>query len=128
MNAGASKLLIVEGEVDALAAHWLNPDHEAWAVGGTAGLKNWNGAPGDCRPVQIVADGDSKGREAGELARAAAKTAGHRVTVDWSPIGKDLADELAVTLAERIAILEVEARVTHREATKLAWQHLLERS
>jgi hypothetical protein len=128
VNAGASKLLIVEGEVDALAARWLYPDHEARAVGGTSGLKTWNGAPGDCRPVQIVADGDSKGREAGEIARAAAKTAGHQATINWSPVGEDLADELAVTLAERIAIVESEPRVTHREATRLAWQQLLERT
>ena len=128
VNAGASKLLIMEGEVDALAARWLYPDHEARAVGGTAGLKNWNGAPGDCRPVQIVADGDSTGRRAGELARESAKTAGHQAIINWSPVGKDLADELAVTLAERIAIVEAEPRVTHREATRLGWQQLLERA
>ena len=128
VNAGAPKLIIVEGEVDALAARWLYPDHEAWAVGGTAGLKNWNGAPGDYRPVQIVADGDSTGRGAGEIARAAAKTAGHQATINWSPVGEDLANELTVTLDERIAIVESEARVTHREAMRLAWQQLLERT
>lgn len=126
VKAGASKLLLVEGEADALAAYWLFPDHEAWAVGGTGGLKNWNAASGDRRPVRIMADGDSKGREAGELARSAARASGRQVTVHWSPVGEDPADELAAALAERTAILESQPDVTRAEAIRLAWQQVLE--
>ena len=126
VNAGTPNLLLVEGEADALAAFWLYPDHEVWAVGGTGGLKSWRAPLDNNRPVRIVIDGDSKGREAGELARSAARAAGHQVIVDWCPVGHDLADELAEALAERMGILEADLKVTREEAKKLAWQQLLE--
>ena len=126
VNAGAPNLLIAEGEVDVLAARWLYPDHEAWAVGGTAGLKGWNGAPGDDRPIMIIADGDSAGRSAGEHARASSKATGHSVRVSWCRPPEDLADEFAATLRERIAILETGAEMTHAEAEAHVWQQTLE--
>ena len=67
----ASKVVIVEGEVTALAAFWLYPQADALALGGTSGVRSW--APWDERPILVCPDGDGAGDEA---ARAPARPLG----------------------------------------------------
>ena len=98
---GGDPLVIVEGEVDALASVWLHPG-EVWAAGG-------GGAPALApaildteRRVVIEADPDGPGRVA---ALKLDKALGGRAEISYNR-GGDPADEWTDTLGERAAIME----------------------
>ena len=76
-------LVIVEGEVDALASVWLHPGAEVWAAGG-------GGAPAlapaileNRRRVVIEADPDGRGRDAALKLDAAL---GGRAEISWNQV------------------------------------------
>lgn len=126
-SAGGSgaTLVLVEGEVSALAARWLHPASRIIATGGSPGLKAWRPGPGERGPFLIAADNDGAGRPAaGELADAL-ETAGHACNYMPSMAG-DPADDLADTLAERIAIMRFESGMSEADATIAAWRGMIE--
>ncbi|MCY4213093.1 MAG: toprim domain-containing protein [Gammaproteobacteria bacterium] len=89
---GGSPVVLVEGEIDALAAQWLLPGCEARACGGTAGLASGAALPTDGRPAEVWPDGDLAGDKA-------AQSLSDRARIRYLPNG-DPAD----TLAKRIRV------------------------
>ena len=119
---GGYPLVIVEGEVDALASVWLHPG-EVWAAGG-------GGAPALApaildtkRRVVIEADPDGPGRVA---ALKLDKALGGRAEISWNRCG-DPADVWTDTLGERAAIMEFDGGLPRHEAERRAWALAIER-
>ena len=115
--AGGDPLVVVEGEVDAIAAAWLYPGAEVWAaVAGAAAvlapaILNIN------RRVVIEADPDGPGRKAALTLDTAL---GGRADISWNS-GRDPADVWIDTLLERAAILEFDGGLLRHEADRRAW-------
>ena len=98
---GDDPLVVVEGEVDALASTWLYPGAEVWAAGG-GGATALAPAILTGRRVVIEADPDGPGRGA---ALKLDKALGERAEISWNR-GGDPADAWTDTLLERAAIIE----------------------
>ena len=120
---GGDPLVLVEGEVDALASMWLHPGAEVWAAGG-------GGAPAlapaileNRRRVVIEADPDGSGRDAALKLDAAL---GGRAEISWNRCG-DPADVWTGTLIERAAILESDGGLPRNESEQRAWELAIER-
>lgn len=118
----AVSVVLVEGELDALAAVWLRLDGEVACCGGTSGMTHWEPATGDDRPVLVLPDGDKAGRDAARALRARLGRA--RVSVEWRRSG-DEAEDLAVRLGERAAVIEYDGGLPREEAEQLAWKEWL---
>ena len=103
------RLILVEGEVSALAARWLYPGHRAMATGGSSGLSklSTNILPGRVTSLTIDADGDSAGERSGFVALYSVIRAcpGVRVKGVARSGGEDAADELADWIGERLALM-----------------------
>ena len=103
------RLVLVEGEVSALAARWLYPGHRAMATGGSSGLSklSTNILPGRVTSLTIDADGDSAGERSGFVALYSVIRAcpGVRVKGVARSGGEDAADELADWIGERLALM-----------------------
>ena len=103
------RLVLVEGEVSALAARWLYPGHRAMATGGSSGLAriSTNGLPRGISAITVDGDGDSAGDRSGFIALYSVIRAcpGIRVKGIARSGGADAADELAEWVGERVAIV-----------------------
>ena len=120
---GGDPLVIVEGEVDALASVWLHPGAEVWAAGG-------GGAPAlapaileNRRRVVIEADPDGRGRDAALKLDAAL---GGRAEISWNQ-GGDPADVWTETFGEQAANLEFDGGLSRNESEQRAWALAIER-
>ena len=120
---GGDPLVIVEGEVDALASVWLYPSAEVWAAGGGAGAALAPAILDTERRVVIEADPDGPGRNA---ALKLDKALGGRAEISWNS-GGDPADVWTGTLIERAAILEFDGGLPRHEAERRAWALAIER-
>ena len=98
---GGSPVVVVEGEVDALAASWMHgPEAECVAAGGTAGLAAWRPTADDDREIVLESDDDPAGAVAVIDAKEALRAMGCSVEVRWRGPGEgDVADELAKRVA-----------------------------
>ena len=122
-------LVLVEGEVNALAAAWLHAGAKVHATGGTSGLAALN--LGSALDIVIECDGDLNGEKA---ARRLRQQYPNRVKVQWRKKG-DIADDLQVLLMEswqeRAAIIETDGGKSRTEAEQLAqlltWETFLTR-
>lgn len=96
-SRGGSPLVVAEGELDALAASWLHgPEAECLALGGTAGLTNWQPDANDTRPVVLECDGDVPGVVAAIRIERQLQRMGRNISVRWRKPGEgDAADGLA---------------------------------
>ena len=103
------RLVVVEGEVSALAARWLYPGHRAMATGGSSGLSriSTNILPSGVSVLTIDEDGDPAGVRSGFVALYSVIRAcpGVRVTGVARSGGEDAADELADWIGERLALM-----------------------
>ena len=120
---GGDPLVIVEGEVDALASMWLYPGAEVWAAGGGAGAVLAPAILDTKRRVVIEADPDGPGRVA---ALKLDKALGGRAEISWNR-GGDPADVWTGTLIERAAILEFNGGLSRNESEQRAWALAIER-
>ena len=119
---GGKPLVIVEGEVDALASMWLYPGAEVWAAGG-GGATALAPAILTGRRVVIEADPDGPGRDA---ALKLDKALGGRAEISWNS-GGDPADVWTETLIQRAAILEFDGGLSRNESEQRAWMLAIER-
>ena len=119
---GDPPLVIVEGEVDALASTWLYPGAEVWAAGG-GGATALAPAILTGRRVVIEADPDGPGRGA---ALKLDKALGERAEISWNR-GGDPADAWTDTLLERAAIIEFDGGLSRNESEQRAWALAIER-
>ena len=119
---GGDQLVVVEGEVDALAAAWLYPGAEVWAAGG-GGATALAPAILTGRRVVIEADPDGPGRNAALKLDAAL---GGRAEISWNQ-GGDPADVWTDTLADRAAIMEFDGGLSRNESKQRAWALAIER-
>ena len=115
--AGGDPLVVVEGEVDAIAAAWLYPGAEVWAAGGGAAAVLAPAILNINRRVVIEADPDGPGRKAALTLDTAL---GGRADISWNS-GRDPADVWIDTLLERAAILEFDGGLLRHEADRRAW-------
>ena len=103
------RLVLVEGEVSALAARWLYPGHRAMATGGSAGMGKISTyiLPRGVSTLTIDTDGDSAGDTKGfeGLYRMNRACPGVRVRGVSRSGGEDAADELADWVGERLALM-----------------------
>ena len=115
--------VLVEGELDALAARWLVPDAtRVAAVGGTAGLVALR-LPRGGAGWTLLPDGDAKGRNASEQVHAAHP----RLTVYWRGLdGGDPANDLAEAIDERLAVRLDGDRPECEADLELAWDDYLQ--
>ena len=118
---GGDPLVIVEGEVDALASMWLYHGSEVWAAGG--GGATALAILDTERRVVIEADPDGPGRDA---ALKLDKALGGRAEISWNR-GGDPADAWAETLIERAAIVEFDGGLPRNESEQRAWMLAIER-
>ena len=102
-------LVLVEGEVSALAARWLYPGHRAMATGGSSGLSHLSThrLPQGVSSLTIDQDGDSAGDSSGFIALYSVLRScpGVRVKGVSRSGGEDAADELAEWVGERLALM-----------------------
>ena len=119
---GGDPLVIVEGEVDALAAVWLYPGAEIWSAGGS-GATALAPAILTGRRVVIEADPDGPGRNA---ALKLDKALGGRAEISWNR-GGDPADAWIDTLLERAAIMEYDGGFPRDESEQRVWALAIER-
>ena len=120
---GGDPLVIVEGEVDALASVWLYPGAEVWAAGGGGGAVLAPAILDTERRVVIEADPDGPGRVA---ALKLDKALGGRAEISYNR-GGDPADVWTGTLIERAAILESDGGLPRHESEQRAWELAIER-
>ena len=113
-----TQLVVCEGEVSALACHWLYPGATVWAVGGTAGLSAFV-PPLSWHSIVVETDGDSAGNDA---AAALVKRGGVRAVAN--PATMDSADVWKAAFLERAAIREQNGQ-TPSMADKDAWRETL---
>ena len=117
-------VVLCEGEVTALAAHWLHLDSRprVWAAGGTSGMTTVARLAPRNRPLVVEMDGDPSGwKTAYELTLARPG-----VTLRPSPQHQDAADTLGELLSERAAIREEHGGMSRREAFAVAWRDIVE--
>ena len=121
---GAHTLVLVEGPVDALAAHWLHPSATVWCCGGGLRLAKAD-LPAGLLELKADADKTPKADAIGlEL-----KKAGIRVEIGERGRG-DVADALATHISEvyeeRTAIMEYDGELPREkaeaEAIRIAWK------
>ncbi|MDE0207151.1 MAG: toprim domain-containing protein [Candidatus Tectomicrobia bacterium] len=110
-----TRLIVCEGEVSALACHWLYPGATVWALGGTAGLSAFV-PPLSWYSIVVETDGDPAGNDA---AAALVKRGGVRAVAN--PAGMDSADVWKAAFLERVAIREQNGQ-TPVEAEKDTWR------
>ena len=110
-----TRLIVCEGEVSALACHWLYPGATAWALGGTAGLSAFVPPP-SWHSIVVETDGDSAGNDA---AAALVKRGGVRAAAN--PAGMDSADVWKAAFLECAAIREQNGQ-TPVKAEKDTWR------
>ena len=120
---GGDPLVVVEGEVDALAAVWLYPGAEVWAAGGGGAAVLAPAILDIERRVVVEADPDGPGRNA---ALKLDKALGGRAEISWNR-GGDPADVWTGTLIERAAILEFDGGLPRNESEQRAWELAIER-
>ena len=120
---GGKPLVIVEGEVDALAAAWIYPGSEVWAAGG-GGATALAPAILTGRRVVIEADPDGPGRAA---ALKLDKALGGQAEISYNR-GGDSVDEWTVTLLERAAIMEFDGGLSRNESEQRAWALAIEKA
>ena len=125
-SAGGSgaTLVLVEGEVSALACRWLHPDCRVIATGGTSGLRAWRPGPGERGPFLVTERNDDAGQKAALSLARALQTAGHACTVQQCMVGDPAAD-LSDALVERAAIVEFDGKMNRASAEHAAWQALM---
>lgn len=112
----------VEGEIDALAAHWLYPGFEVRAYGGTAGLRNAQ-LPNEGRGCVILPDGDG----AGQRAAAALVKRCPAVRVHWRDAGDPALDWLETIQETASCRAEGSPGISKDDAIRLAWRERLQR-
>ena len=120
---GGNPLVIVEGEVDALASVWLYPGAEVWAAGG-GGATALAPAILTGRRVVIETDPDGPGRDA---ALKLDKALGGRAEISYNR-GGDPADVWTDTLGERAAIMEFDGGLSRTESEQRAWELAIEKA
>ena len=118
VSAQRTRLVVCEGEVSALACHWLYPGATVWALGGTAGLSAFI-PPASWHSIVVETDGDSAGNDAAAIL---VKRGGIQVAVN--PPGMDSADVWRETFLERAAIREQNEQVPSA-VNKDVWQEVL---
>ena len=105
VNAGGDAgIVVVEGEMDALAACWLYLGHQVCACGGTAGLMSWKPPDGDSREIIVEADADRAGIRAAARVQARLLSRGRTARIAWNAPGMDTASTLEDWLVERAAV------------------------
>ena len=119
-------VVLVEGEVTALACRWLHPGCRVLACGGGAGLRGAAELVASGAVVVIEADGDTAGRAAAADLSSVLLQRGHGVTLRRNGAG-DAADTLKEDLEQRAAIIEHDGGLTQTEADRDAWREYLER-
>ena len=123
---GAHTLVLVEGPLDALAAHWLHPAAAVWCCGGGLRLAKTD-LPADVEEIIIEADADATA--SADAIGCELLKAGLRVEIGERGNG-DVADALAAHIAEvyeeRAAIMEYDGELSRgeaeAEAIRLAWK------
>ena len=118
VSAQRTRLIVCEGEVSALACHWLYPGATVWALGGTAGLSAFV-PPASWHSIVVETDGDSAGNDA---SAALVKRGGIQVAVN--PPGMDSADVWRETFLERAAIREQNGQASSAISEDV-WQEVL---
>lgn len=119
---------LAEGPADALAlAIWRGV--EAWAAGGTSGLRSPDLAgelAATGREIVIEPDGDSAGRSAAiaMLMHLRARKCRTRIAA-WPEPGTDPAETLSERWRERVALMEIDGNMTARAARIAAWSAML---
>lgn len=91
-------LILCEGPLTALAAHWRWPMAEVWATGGTSGYGRVPLPTG--RPVIAVLDNDEAGARTGDVLMERREQEGLRLSIETPAFGSDLADTLHHALSE----------------------------
>lgn len=122
---GAGELAIAEGPLDALALRaWTGV--EAWAGGGTSGIKALAATLiARALPVTVHCDGDRSGRLVAAELQDLLLEAGVRARVAYCLDSQDPAEELAETWSERAAELEAGTGLARSQAEAMAWSDLL---
>ena len=114
-HATSGKALVVcEGELTALACHWMAIWATVWALGGAGALAHF-APPAGYLGTRAVLDGD----EAGVKLRP--NLAARGIDVQISPPGQDAADQWTETYQERADLFQADG-LTRRAAELATWK------